>query len=396
MGTMTKTKQILLADDELTFRKALSGILEDEGYEVTVVSNGKEALEDIITHSENGEPYDLLLTDIRMPMMTGFEVMDELKEHGIQVPTIVITGYGNKEAKHTAVSKGCNDYLDKPFEPETILTKITQMLNTHTPASSQKHYPVKKQSPDIKWKPYYEQFANLCEKKAVKNEQNPRINICPSCSRTLDIDYHCVNSISGSDFIHIHPTKYGHDILTVNIAGSDANAEYYSNIIKAFFEENCRTSNSGLTLFHLLNNELLRKGHNERLVTAQYIRLNLTSMYAEIIAAAHPPAMVLTKQSCIPHHVGSEGSVLGQSSLVYFDVHRISLTKNDRLFICNNGFMPQEPLESDTAILSELIAKHGHEPEMRECIQNIWNDMQNDTHEYETTLVLGIAIKNIT
>ena len=94
-------KKILVVDDEIAIRETLEQILGYEGYHVMKAGSGPEALQMIAA----GQP-DLVLLDIKMPGMDGFEVQQKIKDQGLDVPVIVISGHGNIETAVEAVRKG--------------------------------------------------------------------------------------------------------------------------------------------------------------------------------------------------------------------------------------------------------------------------------------------------
>lgn len=121
-------KHILVVDDEENVLLGIQFILEVEGYQVTTAKNGNEALEKINKANNDGQLFQLLITDIQMPGLTGLELMDELKNMGIDIPTMVITGYGNCELKKELANKGCNGYIDKPIDEEELINRIGLLI----------------------------------------------------------------------------------------------------------------------------------------------------------------------------------------------------------------------------------------------------------------------------
>lgn len=121
-------KHILFADDEEETRKSFTTMLEMTGYQVTGAANGKEALDKIVASLESDAKVDLLITDIRMEGMSGIELMDELAKRKISVPTLAITGYGDKQLIVELMRRGCLEYIDKPFEATELLDRVAAIL----------------------------------------------------------------------------------------------------------------------------------------------------------------------------------------------------------------------------------------------------------------------------
>ncbi len=116
-------KKILIVDDETAIRDTLEQILGYEGYHVMKAGSGQEALQAVA----KGNP-DLILLDVKMPGMDGFEVQQRLTDQGVNVPVIVISGHGNIETAVDAVRKGAYDFLEKPLDRSRLLLTIANCL----------------------------------------------------------------------------------------------------------------------------------------------------------------------------------------------------------------------------------------------------------------------------
>ncbi len=122
-------KQILVVEDEEQTRRSLSTVLESAGYKVFDVKNGKEAKETLHDKLSGSENYDLILTDIFMPDMTGLELIDFLKDRKKPLPIVVISGYLDDRLKSQLNGRGCSTFIDKPFEPEVLLECVASILD---------------------------------------------------------------------------------------------------------------------------------------------------------------------------------------------------------------------------------------------------------------------------
>lgn len=126
---MTPSARILLVDDEDSFRYAAMVALRRHGYRVAEAANGKEALEKIIPTRDAGDPFDLVVTDIRMPVMSGMELIDALRERRIETAVCAITCFGDRDLVVKLAGKGCDNYLEKPFAPDDLVNRIRSILN---------------------------------------------------------------------------------------------------------------------------------------------------------------------------------------------------------------------------------------------------------------------------
>lgn len=123
MTSATQAALILVVDDEEHAREGLSKILTREGYGVETAANGKEAIDVIKRQS-----FDLVITDMRMPLMDGFEVLREIKKMDDSVGVIMITAYGEVESYLEAMNLGAFEYINKPVRVNELKRVITKVL----------------------------------------------------------------------------------------------------------------------------------------------------------------------------------------------------------------------------------------------------------------------------
>ena len=114
---------ILLADDEKTFRETFSKILEEEGFSITTLDNGTDAIEAVTRNS-----YSIAILDIQMPGVDGIKVLREIMKIRPDTRVIMITAFGTVEMAVEAIKLGACDYVMKPVMFDDILTKIRQHL----------------------------------------------------------------------------------------------------------------------------------------------------------------------------------------------------------------------------------------------------------------------------
>lgn len=123
MTSATQTALILVVDDEEHAREGLSKILTREGYGVETAANGKEAI-DLIKRQD----FDLVITDMRMPLVDGFEVLREIKKMDDSIGVIMITAYGEVESYLEAMNLGAFEYINKPVRVNELKRVITKVL----------------------------------------------------------------------------------------------------------------------------------------------------------------------------------------------------------------------------------------------------------------------------
>jgi DNA-binding NtrC family response regulator len=117
-------ERILVVDDEPNMLRLLKTILMDKtGYEVTTTNNPLE-----VNKMLQDDHYDLVITDLKMPLVDGIDLIGIVKGIDAAMPIIVITAYGTIETAEEAIQKGAYDFITKPFRKETILITIKRAL----------------------------------------------------------------------------------------------------------------------------------------------------------------------------------------------------------------------------------------------------------------------------
>ena len=117
-----KNYNILIVDDEKEYSKVVSMILKDAGYSTDTCSNGEEAIEYIKKNEVS-----LIITDIRMPKMSGEELIVEVNKLGQDIDILVVTAYASIESAVNTIRNGATDYFVKSSNPEELLIKVDRI-----------------------------------------------------------------------------------------------------------------------------------------------------------------------------------------------------------------------------------------------------------------------------
>ncbi|MFH0727938.1 MAG: response regulator [Pseudomonadota bacterium] len=121
---MHYNEKILIVDDEHRMRDSLKALLTPRGYEITTCGNGLDAMAYLTKIA-----FDLVLLDIGMEKMDGFQVMERMARQHLDIPVIIMTGHVSTASAVEALRKGAYDYLRKPFEPDELFTSVKNALN---------------------------------------------------------------------------------------------------------------------------------------------------------------------------------------------------------------------------------------------------------------------------
>lgn len=120
---MEKQPAILVVDDESSVTQVLKRILEAEGYSVTIAGNGYMALAEIAK-----SPPDLILLDINMPGMNGYQVLENMAKQDIRIPVIMLTAVVDVFSVDKSIELGADDYVRKPFHSRELIARVKVKL----------------------------------------------------------------------------------------------------------------------------------------------------------------------------------------------------------------------------------------------------------------------------
>ncbi|MFN0250747.1 MAG: HD domain-containing phosphohydrolase [Kofleriaceae bacterium] len=119
----SEAARILVVDDERVIREILAEFLSLEGFSVHTVEDGEKALTELRLR-----PYDLLITDLKMPRLSGLQLLERIEAERLGVLTVLMTGFGTVETAIEAMKKGAYDYLLKPFKVEEVIHVVERAL----------------------------------------------------------------------------------------------------------------------------------------------------------------------------------------------------------------------------------------------------------------------------
>jgi two-component system, response regulator, stage 0 sporulation protein F len=120
--------KILVVDDEEGARELFNTILTDEGYDVVLADSGEEALSLF-----KSMPFHLVITDIKMPLMNGLQLLQEIRKIGSKTDVIMVTAYGEVESYLKAMSLGAAEYINKPIRIKELKRIVNKILTEQKP-----------------------------------------------------------------------------------------------------------------------------------------------------------------------------------------------------------------------------------------------------------------------
>ncbi len=123
---MTQKRSILVVDDESSVREAIRMILKPK-YEVYTAADGQEAIQCI-----QKEKIDIVTLDLKMPGLSGIDVLKKIKQHNMDIEVVVISGYGTPQNLQEATRQGAGDFITKPFHAPDLINSICKSLERRT------------------------------------------------------------------------------------------------------------------------------------------------------------------------------------------------------------------------------------------------------------------------
>jgi len=206
MSVGTKKIKLIVAEDEKITRKILASLFKEEEWIVDFVENGKEALEKIELSVHNSHTYNLLLTDIYMPVMGGLELIVKLKNQNQDIPIIAMTSQGDKRTIIELMRLGCKDYIEKPFDLD-VIDLIKEVAQSHKEELLKRSDAVRCANGKIKEYEYDLRQAESVINKAVKSYQS-LINIKPeTLSMPVEFEFLPLSWLGG-DYLDVSRRLY--------------------------------------------------------------------------------------------------------------------------------------------------------------------------------------------
>ena len=125
---MEAPKRILIVDDEIDFLFSASLALRQAGYDVSAAGSPVKAIETVDDAIRKGKPFDLMVTDLQMPVMSGVEMVEVLRERGIPLHVLTISSVCPKGILCTMDCSCGANHLDKPFRPRELVERVARIL----------------------------------------------------------------------------------------------------------------------------------------------------------------------------------------------------------------------------------------------------------------------------
>ncbi len=127
--------KLLLVEDGVDNQRLISFLMKKAGADVTIAENGLIGIEKTVEAIELGEPFEIILMDMQMPVMDGYTAAAKLREKGIETPIIALTAHAMSGDREKCIQAGCSDYGTKPINKNQLIETIQKLLNAEKTAA---------------------------------------------------------------------------------------------------------------------------------------------------------------------------------------------------------------------------------------------------------------------
>jgi serine phosphatase RsbU (regulator of sigma subunit) len=318
MSEVDEKKTVLVVDDAPANIQIVNSILKDI-YKVRIATSGAKALELV----KVTPPPDLVLLDVMMPEIDGYEVCTRLKldPETRDIPVIFLTGQTEVEDETKGFDVGAVDYIHKPFSPAVVKARV----QTH-----------------LVLRGIREQLALqlLTIQKELETARQIQLSILPSVIpriEGLDIAarYIPMTSVAGDfyDFIVVDERRIG--ILVADVSGHGMPAALIASMLKIALSSQVEHADDPAEVLLGLNQALCGK-FEHHFVTAAYVFVDMRKLTLSYAGAGHPP-LLLWGGSQGPRSVEENGLFLGKFSFATYTSVELSLKAGDRILLYTDG-----------------------------------------------------------
>jgi sigma-B regulation protein RsbU (phosphoserine phosphatase) len=324
MNPADQKKTVLVVDDAPANIQVVNSILKDT-YKIRIATNGAKALELVGV----APAPDLILLDIMMPGMDGYEVCTRLKDDPCtkDIPVIFLTGQTETADETRGFEVGAVDYIHKPFSPAVVKARV----QTH-----------------LVLRGIREQLALqlLTIQKELETARQIQLSILPHeipKVRGLDIAarYIPMTSVAGDfyDFIAVDENHIG--ILVADVSGHGMPAALIASMLKIAFAAQAANAAHPEQVLSGLNLALCGK-FQHHYVTAAYVYLDMEKRTLTYAGAGHPPLLLCGKSAACVKEVCENGLFLGKFDFATYSSVELPLTPGDRILLYTDGIPETE------------------------------------------------------
>lgn len=373
--------RVLTVDDDLTTCSVIGFLFKNApGWESETVFNGAEALEKL-----KNNDYDILLTDVYMPVMDGYHLIKELREKRIFIPVAVMTSANlEKELFVKFLNEGVQKYIEKPFNKKHI-KELEEIID------------MQREKDKTRYGKEKEQEAQNSLKRAVQSyKEITAVDL--SIIKGIEIEY-IFRPLSwlGGDFFAVNKDNNYTKIFIADIAGHDAGTSFYSVMLKMLFDEYFSLDDEDF--LKMINKKLLLNTSFEKMCTALMVSIDNRNRQIRISNAGHPMP-VFIRNNITQFIELTKCSMLGIFNDPIFKSILIELRKGDRFYFYTDGLLETSILDTK-GIRKQLkpsdFLKHikkNNSKNLTKSVENIYHEILklSKYKQLDDIMLIGIEI----
>jgi sigma-B regulation protein RsbU (phosphoserine phosphatase) len=340
--------RLLVVDDDENNRDMLSRRLQRRGFHVAVASDGFEALESIARES-----FDLILLDIQMPGMSGFEVLKSVRadQSPSRLPIIIATARTDRQDVVEALSLGANDYVTKPLDFEVVVARVDTQLSQKRAMDR-----ILALEDDLRRRNVELEEQNKRMRRSLDAAAAMQQALLPSGPLGVPgLEFACVFNPCdelGGDILNVFPIGNSQVAMyLLDVSGHGVPAALLSvtlsrilNLVAGQSSLVARYGSNGLEarppgeVVRQLNQRFQMEATQDQYFTLFYGVFDLKLRQLQYVSAGHPPAIVIPGAG-ESRFAKAEGFAVGWFSDSDFDEHTLKLEEGDRLFVYSDGIL---------------------------------------------------------
>ncbi len=323
-------EMILVVDDEPINIQVIINILRSQGYKVMSALSGKEALDRMKTVKKLP---DLVILDVMMPEMTGYDVSKKIREEYkcSELPIIMITAKNRIADLMAGLESGANDYLMKPFDKDEMLARVRNLLKLSRTVKIQKEFSILQNELDIARSIQ----LSILPKRGPENEG---LKVCTK--------YIPMAQIGGDYYDYYDHLLKKTNIIIADVSGHGLPAALIASMVKVAFSIEVRLDSNPQKILEGMNKTLFLQGL-ENFVTAQCVLIDHESMRLEMSNAGHLPLVIVDNNNNRFRQIKSKGKPLGVFENI--DIHKeyIDIHRGDRIILYTDSIIEAESVEGE-------------------------------------------------
>jgi len=315
--------RVMIVDDDIINLQLLLNQLTREGYFVSSFTDGEKALESL----GSGTKYDIILLDVMMPVISGYEVCRKVREKftALELPVIMLTARNTSQDIITGISLGANDYITKPFDRDVLLARVKSYISLKKAVEEQAKFIEVKQELEIAKK------IQL----AILPHTLPQFS-----GLSIDARYEPMMEIGGDfyDFLRMDNKRFG--LLIADVTGHGVSAALISSMVKIAYYMSFDSLTDPAGLLEKMNVSLIDHIYG-RFITAFYAFIDLQEMKMTFSNAAHWPLYIQNRENGEIRELTVRGRLIGLNREEKFRNITVDISSGDRLIFFTDGIVEE-------------------------------------------------------